>query len=159
MTNTLAALPPAPARRWMSTGLIFTLAVIFLSLAATAPTFTLIGRLLVAALGLSALWVALISLRSHHLGLVLTDQGLHDSDGQMIARVEDMHSVDRSAFAFKPSNGFMLRLNTPAPRRWVPGLYWSIGDRLAIGGATNPADTRTLADKIAFLLAEQQTNP
>lgn len=51
----------------------------------------------------------------------------------------------------------MLRLTRTQPRAWVPGLYWRIGgDRLAIGGgATNPAETRNMADRIGLLLAER----
>ena len=156
MTDTiLATLSPAPARRWVSTGLIFALAVIFLTLAATSPVAGPVQRALLAVLGLASLWVATLSLRGQGRSLVLTETVLMDSQGAILAHVDEMKSVDRGAFAFKPSNGFMLRLTGAQPRAWVPGLYWRIGDRLAIGGATNPAETRNMADRIGLLLAER----
>ena len=158
MTDTiLATLSPARARRWMSTGLVFALAIIFLVLAATSPTAGMSQRILLLALGLGSLWVASLSLRGQGRSLVLTDTVLMDSEGQILAHVSDMTKVDRSAFAFKPSNGFMLRLARPAPRAWVPGLYWRVGDRVAIGGATNPAETRNMADQIGLLLEARKT--
>lgn len=156
MTDTvLATLSAAPTRRWASTGLVFALAVIFLSLAATSPVAGPVQRVLLAVLGLASLWVATLSLRGQGRSLVLTESVLMDSEGAILAHVNELKSVDRSAFAFKPSNGFMLRLTRPQPRAWVPGLYWRIGDRLAIGGATNPAETRNMADRIGLLLAER----
>ncbi len=158
MTDTvLATLSAAPARRWVSTTLIFVLAVIFLALAATSPVAGPVQRLLLAALGLASLWVATHSLRGQGRSLVLTESVLMDSQGAILAHVDEMRAVDRGAFAFTPSNGFMLRLTRPQPRAWVPGLYWRIGDRLAVGGATNPAETRNMADRIGLLLAERDT--
>lgn len=157
MTDTiLATLSAAPTRRWVSTGLIFALAVVFLTLAATSQVAGPVQRVLLAVLGLASLWVATLSLRGQGRSLVLTETVLMDSDGAILAHVDELKSVDRSAFAFKPSNGFMLRLTHSQPRAWVPGLYWRIGDRLAIGGATNPAETRNMADQIGLLLAQRE---
>ncbi len=162
MTDTiLAALSPAPVRRWLSTLLIFALAVVFLVLAAKGFVLGQEAgqgtgqRLVLALLGLASLWVASLSLRGQARSLVLTRSAVMDSEGTILARLDQIARVDRGTFAFKPSNGFMLYLNQPAPRAWVPGLYWRIGTRLAIGGATHPAETRNMADQIGLLLAER----
>lgn len=157
MTDTiLATLSPAPARRWLSSALVFALAVIFLVLATTSPVAGGVQRILMLAVGLLCLWIATLSYRGHGRSLVLTQSVLMDSEGAILAHVEEITSVDRGTFAFKPSNGFMLRLSSRAPRSWVPGLYWRIGDRLAIGGATQPAETRNMADQLGLLIAERQ---
>ncbi|MCI2398074.1 hypothetical protein [Aliiroseovarius subalbicans] len=151
MSAPLATLSPTSTRRRLSTLLIFALSVLFLWMAATASSLP--GAVLPLVLGLATLWIAARSLRSWHLALILTDTTLCDSSGRILVRMDDIRSVDRSAFAFKPSNGFMLRLDAPGPLTWMPGLWWRVGNRLAIGGATQPAETRIMADQIGFLLA------
>ena len=63
-------------------------------------------------------------------------------------------SVDRGAFAFKPSNGFTVRLKSPAPRAWLPGLWWRLGRRVGVGGATPGKAARDMADVITILLKD-----
>jgi hypothetical protein len=63
--------------------------------------------------------------------------------------------VDRGTFAFKPSNGFLLRTETRQPRLWQPGLYWRTGRRIGVGGITRAAESKALADLIAIKLAER----
>ena len=83
--------------------------------------------------------------------LILTRRGLYDSTGEELARIDDIVSVDRGFFAFKPSNGFLLRRKTPGPRRWLPGLWWRMGTRVGVGGATNGKAAREMADLIMLL--------
>jgi hypothetical protein len=74
----------------------------------------------------------------------------------VLARIDDVVAVDRGMFAIKPSNGFMLKLKTPAPRAWHPGLWWRLGRRLAVGGVTPGSQTRPVADIISVMIAERQ---
>jgi hypothetical protein len=85
----------------------------------------------------------------------LTDDGLRMSDGTVLARLEDIHSVDRSFFAFKPSNGFLVTLKTRYPTKWAPGLWWRIGKRIGIGGLTSGAEGKIMADTLATMIAER----
>ncbi|MEM6619804.1 MAG: hypothetical protein AAF631_10930, partial [Pseudomonadota bacterium] len=55
----------------------------------------------------------------------------------------------------RPSNGFLIRLDEPEEAAWEPGLYWCLGRRIGIGGATNPAEAKRLAQKIEVLLMER----
>ena len=64
--------------------------------------------------------------------------------------------MDRGTFAFKPSNGFLLRTATKQPRLWKPGLYWRMGRRIGVGGITRAAEAKLMADVIAVRLAERQ---
>lgn len=85
----------------------------------------------------------------------LSEAGLFLSDGTLIARFEDIHKVDRSFFAFKPSNGFLITLKTPYPRGWAPGLWWRIGKRIGVGGVTPGAAGKIMADTLAAMIAER----
>ena len=104
-------------------------------------------------LGLGCLWFAhrlqLATTRKLHL----TETALIDSEGEVLARVEDIVSVNRGMLAIKPSNGFMLLLKDPAPRAWQPGLWWRFGRRVAVGGVTSGGQTRPMADIIAAMIA------
>jgi hypothetical protein len=41
----------------------------------------------------------------------------------VLARIDEIASLDRGTFAFKPSNGFLLRLSRKGTRVWRPGLW------------------------------------
>jgi hypothetical protein len=88
-------------------------------------------------------------------GLVLTERELRDSAGTVLARVEDMVSVDRGLFAFKPSNGFLLMTATRAERAWRPGLWWRFGRRIGVGGLAPARQTRAMAEIIATMIARR----
>ncbi|MBL4559156.1 MAG: hypothetical protein JKP98_25190 [Rhodobacteraceae bacterium] len=75
-------------------------------------------------------------------------------DARPIAEIE---RVDRGALAFKPSGGFVLHLAAPGTAGWAPGLWWRVGRRLGVGGATNPMEGRAMADIIAVRIALRDT--
>ena len=85
----------------------------------------------------------------------LTATILRDSDGTVIARIEDIEHIDRGVFAFKPSNGFLLRTKagTGGTREWRPGLWWRMGRRIGIGGMTPGRQTKYMAEAIATIIA------
>ena len=63
--------------------------------------------------------------------------------------LDEIARVERGTFAFKPSNGFVIRLNAPAARVWAPGLWWRFGKRLGVGGVTPAGQGKAMADVIA----------
>ena len=114
-------------------------------------------RVMLALMGGGAVALALALWRATERALVLTREVLREAGegGRLVARVEAIESVSRGAFAFKPSNGFMLRLSEPGPRAWAPGLWWRIGRRVGVGGALRGAETRALAEAVAGMIAER----
>ncbi len=102
-------------------------------------------------IGGSALWWAWHMKRASEDALILTETEVKSRSGAVVCRIEDVASVERGLFAFKPSGGFLIRLKTPAPRAWVPGLWWRIGRRVGIGGVTRAGDARAMADVIEAL--------
>ena len=103
--------------------------------------------------GLLVLWFATRLWQATAIGLQLTEEGLRDGNGVMLAPMSEIVRVERGIFAFKPSNGFLLTLETPLGRAWQPGLWWRMGRRLGVGGVCNGAETRAMADILAFKLS------
>lgn len=150
----LARVSASAPRRWFGIlSLVFLAGLLLYVAAATPPTPA--WQLLLVAIGLSALWLAQAMYKATALSLSLTREALTDSEGVVLARLEDIAAVERGAFAMKPSNGFVLKMNRPQARRWRPGLYWSLGKRVAVGGVTPGSQAKPMADAIAILLAER----
>ena len=82
------------------------------------------------------------------LRLVLSPAGLTCSDGRVVADMDEIIGVDRGAFAFKPSNGFMLKLSRKGPFAWEPGIWWRIGRRVGVGGVTPGTPAKVMAEMI-----------
>lgn len=111
-----------------------------------APALTIPGALI-------ALWFAERLWRATRVGIELTPEALRDSEGRVLTPVGAILSVDRGAFAFKPSGGFVLTLSTSPGPAWQPGLWWRYGKRLGVGGVIARAEARAMADAIAQLVA------
>ena len=81
-------------------------------------------QMLLVLLGVVALVGCVRMLNATSRGLVLSDAGLSDTEGRLVAALDKIEKVERGVFAFKPSNGFVLLLKSPMPRAWEPGLWW-----------------------------------
>lgn len=126
--------------------------VIYVSLA-QPPVFYM--RVFLLVVGIVALWMADRIRRATGSQIELTEHELRDSSGIVIARIEDLQSIDRGFFAFKPSNGFLLKLKTPDAGTWRPGLWWRIGRRVGIGGMTPGSQTKFMSEVIAAMIAQR----
>lgn len=155
MTHTpIATLAPSPTRRMLGTAVMAGLAGLLAWVAlGNAPTWPwrifLLATSLTAILGAARVW------ESAARRIVLSEAGLFDDTGRSIALLEEIASVDRGVFAFKPSNGFVLHLKRPAGRAWAPGMWWRIGRRVGIGGITAPAQARSMSEIIAVMLVRR----
>ena len=90
--------------------------------------------------------------------LELTEYELREAGGRQIAETSNIKAVERGAFAFKPSNGFLVRLRTRAVRAYVPGIWWRVGTRIGVGGVTNAAQAKAMADIIAAVATDMSQN-
>jgi len=131
------------------------LGAIPLWVALAAPPAELGWHVFLLAFGALALALGWRFWRATAPALVLTPEGLGDTEGREIARLDDILAVERGMLAFKPSNGFLLRLARPGSRHWSPGLWWRLGRRVGVGGVTGAGETRAMADLIALRLAER----
>lgn len=151
----IATLEPTTARRGFAVGVIAALGAILLYLAVSSPPQSLVWLVFLVGLGLFALWGAERLFRATDKRLELTRTELREAGGRVLARVDEIQGVDRGAFAFKPSNGFLLKLRQPAERVWAPGLWWRFGRRVGVGGVTPGSAAKNMAEALAIMIADR----
>lgn len=149
--DVIATLNASPPRRFMGTAMLVLLGglLIYLGLSLTLG-LSQIGLVLGGVLALA------LGMRLHSVTgqvLELTAQELRVAGGETLARVAEVEKVERGAFAFKPSNGFLITLSHSGPRRWAPGLYWSFSRKIGIGGVTGAPQTKAMAEALSGLIA------
>ena len=148
----IARLRPPLIRRYIAVAIVFVLGAIVLNLAFNRTPEAFGWQIFLIVLGAGSIWLGEAMRRATGLSLELTDEELRDSQGRVLCRLDDIASVERGAFAFKPSNGFLINLKTPGPRGWAPGLWWRIGRRIGVGGVTSASESKFMADVIAVKL-------
>ncbi|WP_343079667.1 hypothetical protein [Ostreiculturibacter nitratireducens] len=146
---------PAP-RRAVAIVMVAALGILLIALGVFRGPESVLGRVALVIVGGIALALADMMRKATALRLELTATELTDTSGRVLARVEDIVSVDRGAFAFKPSNGFLLKLRQPAGRVWAPGLYWRLGRRIGVGGVISKTEGRNMADTISALISDRR---
>lgn len=151
----LATVSTSPPRRWLGIGVMATLGALLLYVAFAVPPGKLLWQAFLIGLGLAALGMSEKTRRGTEGSVELTKDGLRDSNGEVIATLDQIVAVDRGMFAMKPSNGFLIRLKTAQPRRWLPGLWWRLGRRVGIGGVTPGPQTKAMAQMLEILIAER----
>ena len=153
-------LEPSPSRRAFAIGVLYVLGALLLLIAFSQPAAPGWTLFLVVMGALAALGGELLR-RATARTLELTVEGLFDSGGRCLARWDDIDRIDRGAFAFKPSNGFLIVLRSPGPRGWAPGLWWQLGRRVGVGGVTPRQAARFMAETIsrALSLADCKREP
>lgn len=149
----IATLRASAPRRILGVVMLGLLGILLLCVALLQPFANIGWQAFLGALGAGALWLAERMWRATAQPVELTEDALRTGNGEIIAMVDNIASVDRSMFAFKPSNGFMLKLKRGAPMRWRPGLWWRAGRYVGVGGVTPGAQARAMADVLSALLA------
>lgn len=141
-------------RRWLGVGMLLGIGglVIYVALARPPAPQWQVFLLLT---GAAALWTAERMRRATAHGLELTRSELRGSDGTRIAAISEIEALDRGVFAFKPSNGVLIRTREPGGRAWQPGVWWRLGRRIGIGGVTAPAQTKAMSEVLSAMLAER----
>ncbi len=152
----IARLDPAPGRRIFSLLALAGLGLLLVQVAVVHPPQHLVWHVFLLVLGGLVIWFAVRLWHATACGLVLREDGLWETGGRRLAALDEIASVDRGIFAFKPSNGFLVTLARPLPRAWAPGLWWRFGRRLGVGGTTPGAGARAMADALAVMLDRRQ---
>ncbi|MGB3409452.1 MAG: hypothetical protein WBA67_18380 [Jannaschia sp.] len=153
MTEPMLILRPSAPRRVFGLLIQLTLGGLLLYLAVVFPPASAGWRIFLIVLGVAALVMGQRGWYGSALGIVLDETGLHQEDGRPVAPMDNIASVDRALFSFKPSNGFIVRLREPMERAWVPGLWWRMGRRVGVGGVTGGAETKIVADALSLMVA------
>lgn len=150
----LATVQSSPGRRILGVGSIWVLAVLVLYVAIVSPPAP--GwQVFLFLVGGGAIWMAEQMRRATARKIELTREALRDTNGTVLALVAQIVSVDRGMFAFKPSNGFLLKLEVAEPRSWHPGMWWRLGKRIGVGGMTPGHQSKFMAEMISAMIAER----
>ena len=159
MNEVIVKLEPSLGRRWFGAIARGLLGLLLIWVTFSRPPDGLFLKIIVPIIGALFIWQAQWNLRVTKHGLYLTKEGLFDAQNKQVCALYNMAEVDRGVFAFKPSNGFLVRLHEAEPKGWAPGLYWRLGRRLGVGGATHPAQNKQLAQAIEVLIMERSLGP
>ena len=154
----IATLTPSPVRRWLAIAFIGALGAVCILLAAFRTPAAPAWIVVLLGMGVGAIWLSRRLAGATRTRIELTPGGLRDGSGRVVAPIARIVAVERGAFAFKPSNGFVVRLSEPAAAAWQPGLWWRIGRRVGVGGVTPGAQARIMADALAALLQMRNRN-
>lgn len=141
-------------RRVMGVTMLAVVGVALLSVAVSNPP-SLAWLVFLLVVGLGALWLAVRMWQGTQYTIELTEEVLRCTDGTVIAQVSDIEAIDRGFFAFKPSNGFLIRTATPGARVWLPGLWWRAGHRIGIGGVTPGSQSKTMSEILSAMIAKR----
>ncbi|MEL7212740.1 MAG: hypothetical protein AAGK92_08770 [Pseudomonadota bacterium] len=152
----LATLEASTPRRWFAVGVLSMLGVMLIVLGFNTAQAGLLYQAFLLLLGVLALMEARRLWRATEHALELTRDALRIRGGDIIAKIEDIEAVDRGVFAFKPSNGFLLRTKEKGSRVWYPGMFWRFGRRIGVGGATAASQAKFMSEIISAILAERQ---
>ena len=138
-------LQPSMGRRLLGAGCLAGLGVLMLTLGLDAkgiwPSVLLVLSIVVL-VGAFRLWQA----TSDRLELTRTE--LRTGSGRVLTPISNVKAVDRGAFAFKPSNGFLVKLEEPCGSGWSPGLWWQRGRMIGVGGVIRGGESRAMAEFI-----------
>lgn len=148
----IATVHASAGRRFLGITALAFLGFLLIYLCIVQPP-SLLGGLFLLVVGAASLMLAEKMRRSTAHVIEMTDTEIRDSSGHVIARLDDIVSIDRGFFAFKPSNGFLLRTKKPEGRVWRPGLWWRIGRQIGIGGMTPGHQTKFMSEIIAAQIA------
>lgn len=145
-------LHPSPIRRFTGVVMLVIFGVMAAVAGLEAPPDRMGLRLGLPVVGLGLMWMAWQTWRATRRGLELTPDALRETEtGRVLARIDDIASVDNSAIAlFKPAGGFVITLKATAPLGWASGLWWRFGRKVGVGGTT----ARVEAKQMAAMLSE-----
>lgn len=151
----IATVMPSTTRRFAGLLMLAILGGLLVYVALTTPPASLGWRAFLLVFGGVVLWLAEKMRRATLIGVVLTQDELRTTDGQVLVRVDDMLGVVRGSFSLKPSNGFSVLTRARQERAWAPGIWWRFGKRVGIGGVTAASQAKYMAEILAAMLAER----
>lgn len=153
----LAEVSASAPRRWLGVGMLAFMGGLLIYVTFSTPP-ALEWQVFLLAVGIAALLLAERMRRATSGVIELTATELRTAEGETIVAVADIEKVERGMFAFKPSNGFIIRAKSKATRRWEPGIWWRVGRRIGVGGVTPGRQTKYMSEVIAAMMAEREAD-
>ncbi|WP_425083382.1 hypothetical protein [Ruegeria profundi] len=150
----LATIEASSPRRVAGVAMLGSVGVLVIYVALASPP-ELVWQVFLLAVGASSLWLAHRVWMATQDRIELTASELRTGSGQVIARVDEIEAVDRGVFAFKPSNGFLVRTRKKAGNVWAPGLWWRLGRRVGVGGMTASAEAKFMSEILSAMVLQR----
>lgn len=141
------------ALRWIVLAAMAVVLVMTLAFAARAAGEDPLVAALNIPVALGLLWFGWSLLTTRARTLSFDGERLVDDAGTEICSLDEIEALERGFALFKPSNGFAILLKAKKPNGWSPGLWWRVGRRVGIGGATPGRGAKGMADAITVALA------
>lgn len=155
MRSDILSLSPSPMRRGSAVAMLGILGALLIRIAFATGELATSWMVMLLVMAIAVLWVAWRLWQATGVRLVLSEEALMEEGGRVLCRLDDIDKVERGTFAFKPSNGFLIRLKTSGGRVWAPGLWWRFGKRIGVGGVTAAGQGKAMADVIAARIGGQ----
>ena len=149
-SDVIIELKPSPIRIWVAILSVSILGAFLLWVSASGATGSLLATLLFMVFAGLCFFGAHGLYRTRGLSLILRKDGLFENTGRTLCTREEIERIDRSFFALKPSNGFVVELKKPSARAWAPGLWWRFGKRVGVGGVTPIGESKAMADLMSI---------
>ncbi|WP_380054237.1 hypothetical protein ACFE33_13150 [Falsihalocynthiibacter sp. SS001] len=146
---------PSVLRRYFGLAVLYLLGAIILYVAFVQPPAELIWQLFLFAFGGVVVYLGEKMRKATLEAVQLTKDGLFSTDGTKLVGIENVRSIDRGVFAFKPSNGFTVNLYKKEGRAWAPGLWWRLGKRVGVGGVVQASHTKSMAEVLAAMVHQR----
>ncbi|MEM9717205.1 MAG: hypothetical protein AAF826_11880 [Pseudomonadota bacterium] len=124
----------SPARKFFGVFSLSVPTVLFAALLVQGAFNTPIAIIIGIGLMVAFAWAAWRMFSAPNFGIVFDGTLLATEDGENLAHVDDIATVQNGLFALRPTNGFMLVLKEPGKRTTRPGVVWQQGRSLGIGG-------------------------
>lgn len=151
----LATVSASFPRRIFGVGVMIALGAILVFIALGRGHSSFLWQMFMLFFGVFVLYAAEMMRRATSRTVILTQAGLHDDTGRVIALVDDMANVERGTFAIKPSNGFVVNMKERGAKAWAPGLWWRLGRKVGIGGVTGAGQTKFMSEMLTAMLIER----
>ena len=148
----IARAAASPMRRGFACAVLYGLGGLLIYIALAQPP-AMIWIIFLIGFGAAVLFLAHRMRQATTVALELTQDTLRDDRGRVLAQLDQVRSVERGAFALKPSNGFTLVMHDKAPAAWQPGLWWRMGRRVGVGGTLSSGPAKFMAEQIALRIA------
>lgn len=146
---------PSAMRRLIGLAVIYSLAGLLLYISFVKPPEEFQWQVFLILFGLLIMYLGERMRKATLETILLTSEGLVTSNGVEIVHIDNVKSIDRGVFAFKPSNGFSILMHRKQSRAWAPGLWWRFGRRVGVGGVIQAGQTKSMAEILAMMVAQR----
>ena len=146
--DVLARVEAAAPRRWTGVAMLTVIGTLVIYVALATPP-ALGWQVFLIVVGVASFWLAQRMWLATQDAIELTRTELRTRSGQIICRIKDIEAVESGAFAFKPSNGFLVKTRSKGGYHWAPGLWWRVGHRVGVGGMISATETKFMLQMLS----------